>query len=485
MSNEIQKHIDALNDCYLYLYNKERSGCSKIKIEEINRAANKLMSITGKIKSQKKSDNSTTVPQKKLFENNTVYSTKHIEFCYMCRKKLYAQHKHYKHMCPLCGHINWAKRFRKKDLTGKNAVVTGGRIKIGFETALRLLRCGCNVIVSTRFANDALKRYMAEDDYEEWRDRLQIVQVNFTKLNSVEKFIRYIRDTFSTLDILINNAAQTIRRAAEFYKNEMKCAIEDKHENIKLVVDEKIVIPRLNDINSGIRMISDISTQRVPKKASDTKPKSKQEPSVDVTVEDIDEDEIEEVVVEDVDGDGVTTLSIPGEPIDLDTIYPPGKLDEFGQQIDLNRINTWVLEMGHIDIKECVEVHLINSIVPFAIISSLMGLMKRKGNQFTWIVNVSSMEGCFNRTKSTCHPHTNMAKASLNMMTRTSAGTLIKDHIVLCSVDTGWNNNQMPCSYGTVTPVDCLDGAARILDPIFRELKKPGVFYKDFTEHNW
>jgi len=433
MASEIKKHIKALEECYLYLYNKEGSVDNVKYMEELNKCAYKLITVTGKIIKQNTTNNKTIVAQRKLVENNTVFSSKFIDACYMCKRKITSYHKHYQHMCSLCGHINWSKRHIIYNMEGWNTVVTGGRVKIGFETALRLLRNKANVIVSTRFSADALERYKAEKDYDIWKKQLSIVQVNFLSVKSVQEFVNFIKSTYDTLDILVNNAAQTIRRAAEFYQNETKKTIDDPYNNIKLIVDKDLNIPSLNEL----KMLSD----KAPK-------------------DDFDE-------------------------IDIEKYFPPGEVDEFGQQIDLNPINTWVLEMGNIDIKECAEVHLINSIIPFALISSLMPIMKRRGEDFSWIVNVSSMEGCFNREKSTSRPHTNMAKASLNMMTRTSSGTLIKDHVVLFSVDTGWNNNQMPKSYGTVTPVDCVDGAARILDPIYRKLKTPGVFYKDFKETNW
>lgn len=432
MSSEIKKHIKALEDCYVYLYDKEGSVDNVKNIEELDRHARKLITITGKIIRQKNTDNTTIVPQRKLDDVKSVFNSKFVDCCYMCKRRMDKAHKHYKHMCTLCGHINWSKRFVRCDMNGINAVVTGGRIKIGFETAIRLLKNGANVIVSTRFSADALERYKAEKDYDEWKDRLSIVQVNFLSIKSVQKFVDFIKETFTHLDVLINNAAQTIRRAAEFYNNEINKTIEDTDNNIKLIVDKDIKILSLKEIK----------------------------------------------MIENNNEDNCTDINV-------NEYFPPGKLDEFGQQIDLNPINSWVLEMGNIDIQECTEVHLINSIIPFALISALMPMMKKVGSDFSWIINVSSMEGCFNRQKSTSHPHTNMAKASLNMMTRTASGTLIKDHIVLCSVDTGWNNNQMPNSYGTVTPVDCADGAARILDPIYRKLKKPGVFYKDFKETDW
>jgi NAD(P)-dependent dehydrogenase (short-subunit alcohol dehydrogenase family) len=114
-----------------------------------------------------------------------------------------------------------------------------------------------------------------------------------------------------------------------------------------------------------------------------------------------------------------------------------------------------------------------------------------KSNKFetsetSWIINVTSMEGVFNwKYKSSRHPHTNMAKAALNMFTRTCGQYFITSGIVMVCVDTGWNNSQTPLSYDIRTPVDCVDGAARILDPIYRDLKQFGILYKDFEQHAW
>ena len=465
MNDSINKHICALERCYTYLFTKKNSLGHIKYIEELHNRAQSIVSITSKLIKQEESNNSTILPQKQIYDLKTVYSDKHIKACYVCRRSIHTQHNHYTHMCMLCGHINWHKRIATKKMKGVNAVVTGGRIKIGFETATRLLRCGCNVIISTRFADDALERYKAEPDFEDWKERLYIVQVNFLTIASTKKFIQFVMSTFTTLDILINNAAQTIKRVAEFYKNEMTKQIDDTDNNIKLLIDTDLRIESIKD--EYLRQVENTIPDTTSNIVLDTSDTNKEMSLVALAAH---KDDIKDVTK-------YTEY--------VQKIFPEGKLDEFGQQMDMSPVNSWVLEIGDIDIRECAEVHLINSITPFTLISALIPIMKRQGDHFSWIINVSSMEGCFNRKKSACHPHTNMAKASLNMMSRTAAGTLIKDHIVLCSVDTGWNNNQMPKGYDAKTPVDCVDGAARILDPIFRELKKPGVFYKDFMEHDW
>lgn len=111
-------------------------------------------------------------------------------------------------------------------------------------------------------------------------------------------------------------------------------------------------------------------------------------------------------------------------------------------------------------------------------------------------MNVSAVEGRFAvRNKTGGHPHTNMAKAALNMLTRTSARELAAQGVHMCSVDTGWITDENPAprkariaAAGTRTPLDIVDGAARVYDPIVRgEAGAPvsGVFLKDYRVADW
>ena len=108
------------------------------------------------------------------------------------------------------------------------------------------------------------------------------------------------------------------------------------------------------------------------------------------------------------------------------------------------------------------------------------------------------MEGKFYRHKTPNHPHTNMAKAALNMMTRTSAAELAATHrIFMTAVDTGWINDENPRERAAATaaashfqtPIDEVDAAARVLQPVFEGVAtgKPrfGVFLKDYAETEW
>ena len=108
--------------------------------------------------------------------------------------------------------MNFIKRNQKADLSALTALVTGGRIKIGFEICLKLLRDGARVFVTTRFTKDALIRYQQQEDYDAWKDRLHIFGCDFLSQNQVSALIETIKQKVTKLDILINNAAQTLVR---------------------------------------------------------------------------------------------------------------------------------------------------------------------------------------------------------------------------------------------------------------------------------
>ena len=197
--------------------------------------------------------------------------------------------------------------------------------------------------------------------------------------------------------------------------------------------------------------------------------------------------------------------SSDGEPIPVvrsvfifaSFIRPSGHLDINGQQIDLRTTNSWLLKLRDVSIPELVEVMAINALAPFLLNSRLQPLMaSTQGNKY--VVNVSAMEGKFYRHKTPNHPHTNMAKAALNMMTRTSAKDLAeKDGIYMTAVDTGWINDENPRDKAAriaeashfQTPIDEVDAAARVLHPVFHGVstKEPlyGVFLKDFIATEW
>jgi len=173
-------------------------------------------------------------------------------------------------------------------------------------------------------------------------------------------------------------------------------------------------------------------------------------------------------------------------------------LDQDQQQVDLRTINSWRLKLADVSTVELLEVQLVNSIAPFVLTARLKPLMLRHPSRDKHLVNVSAMEGQFNRGhKTDKHPHTNMAKAALNMMTRTSAQDFVADGIHMNSVDTGWVTDEDPVAiaerkveeHGFHPPLDIVDGAARICDPIFTGINTQehiwGQFLKDYVSVPW
>ena len=165
-------------------------------------------------------------------------------------------------------------------------------------------------------------------------------------------------------------------------------------------------------------------------------------------------------------------------PEDAETpshLFPTGALDQDLQQVDLRDRNSWRLTLSEVSSVELLETQLVNAVAPFVLNARLKPLMLRTPERDKHIVNVSAVEGQFyRRFKTTRHPHTNMAKAALNMMTRTSAAEYHADGIHMNSVDTGWVSDEDPVAIAEQKraehrfhpPLDIVDGAARIVDPI-------------------
>ena len=360
-------------------------------------------------------------------------------------------------------------------LEGRTALVTGSRLKIGYQAGLKLLRAGARVIVSTRFPHDAARRYAAEPDFARWSRRLRIHGLDLRHPPSVEVFSRYLDASESRLDLLVNNAAQTVRRPVAFYRH-----LLDREALAwnALPSGEKSILEGHYECRSRL-------AQAPPAEAPAPGGLTLLDPgSVGVGL--VDSARLSQV-----------RMTYDDRACGRE-IFPEGRLDADLQQVDLRSRNSWRMTLAEVPTAELLEVLLINAVAPFVLAARLKPLMLRSRTREVHVVNVSAMEGVFSRgTKTDRHPHTNMAKASLNMLTRTSAPDYARDGIHMNAVDTGWVTDEDPAilsrrkqeEHDFQPPLDVVDGAARILDPFFSGLltgvHASGVFFKDYRPSPW
>jgi len=430
--------------------------------------------------------------------------------CYICHEKTREIHSFYHKMCPKCGDFNMEKRNQVGDLSGKICLVTGGRIKIGYYTALRMLRCNAQlVIVTTRFPKDSAKRYAAEPDFEMWKDRLMIYGLDFKHIPSVVQFTEHLNTILPRLDILINCAAQTIRKPTAYYEHvarfELTTCLEDLSEKEQKVLplDFSMKVTQHKDI--ALRMLSSMG-----KNSSEQGmlTEEKDEEGHVAILHTPQSTSLQYVAMRDSVNISASSLICQIPILEEDRSYneqsfPRDVYDVNQNQADLRQTNSWIQKLDDVPVFEMLEVQTINVTAPFVLNSRLKPLLAKGASHhasssqeaMSFIINVSAMEGQFyRRSKGVTHPHLNMAKASLNMMTRTSAADYAKDSIYMSSVDTGWNNDENPLDLENVAhtyycPLDEVDGAARILDPIFQaysgKQKYFGVFLKDYVPFRW
>ena len=423
-----------------------------------------------------KDKNQNSEKQKVIFKN-----------CYICKEKfgLNNIHSFYGNLCKKCGDYNYSFRTMKLDFTGRIAIVTGGRVKIGYYIATKLLSYGAKVLITSRFPKDTLFKYQNDPEYEKWKNNLIIYPIDFRIFESTIKFVQFIKDNFPHVDILINNAAQTIRRTASYYKYLLPIETKDLSKE-----DDKKIIK--NDfINLQKQLKADESTQ-----APNPQSTKKEIQNSLISLMDNKSKEYQEIlplsviasqirIMEEKSQPHVTVMGGDGQPYD----FSKGK-------------NSWNFEFDEIPFQEFTEVQIINTWTPYYLCVKLKPLMMQSPFPDKYIVNVTSVEGIFSHFKRSSHVHTNMAKAALNMFTRT-CGSYLKDiGIYMTCVDTGWVSpmNEMNSlldkdkknSYENEfvnVPLDELDGAMRVLHPIIEGIKNKnylfGILLKDYVKSPW
>ncbi len=381
--------------------------------------------------------------------------------CYICKQHYTLVDAFYHQLCPECALLNHAKRDARTDLTGKRALLTGGRAKIGMYIALRLLRDGAHTTITTRFPRDAVRRFGSLPDSSEWLHRLRIVGIDLRDPAQVIGLTESVAAQ-GPLDILINNATQTVRRSPGAY--------------------QPLVDAELAPLPDG--PLPEIETFG---HTNDPHPLALQESLAAHPI----------LAAAAARAEELTQQALTAGSSSLERLAAGTAIDAGGLLPDLDDINSWTQRVDEVDPLELLEVQLANSTAPFILISKLRPSMAASQARRKYVVNVSAMEGVFNRGyKGPGHPHTNMAKAAVNMLTRTSAREMFEtDGILMTSVDTGWITDERPhptkvrlAEEGFHAPLDLVDGAARVYDPIVRgEAGEDlfGVFLKDYRPGAW
>ena len=374
--------------------------------------------------------------------------------CYICKVRYTDVHAFYHQLCPTCAAENWARRDARTDLSGRRALLTGGRAKIGMYIALRLLRDGAHLTITTRFPNDAIRRFTAMEDSADWLSRLKIVGIDLRDPTQVIALADSVAAD-GPLDIIVNNACQTVRRTAGSYS-----ALIDAESAPLPPGDRPEVLVLHSAGHDDALPIGAIPDHQ------------------------------------EITPHALTALALTSGSASLAKVAEGTAIDAGGLIPDLDEANSWSRRVHEVDALEMLEVQLCNVTAPFLLVSRLRPALAASPGK-SYVVNVSAMEGQFGgrRYKGAGHPHTNMAKAALNMLTRTSGEDMYADGILMTSVDTGWITDERPHptkarlhEAGFHAPLDLVDGAARVYDPIVRgEAGEDlyGCFLKDYAKVPW
>jgi NAD(P)-dependent dehydrogenase (short-subunit alcohol dehydrogenase family) len=381
--------------------------------------------------------------------------------CYICKQHYTRVDAFYHQLCPDCAAFSHAKRDARTDLSGKRALLTGGRAKIGMYIALRLLRDGAHTTITTRFPRDAVRRFSGLPDSSEWLHRLRVVGIDLRDPAQVIGLADSVAEQ-GPLDILINNAAQTVRRSPGAYSALVEAESAPLADGPK---PELVTFGHTNDAHP-LAIAASVASHPLLARTART-------------------------------AEELTAAAMEAGSSSLEKLAAGTAIDAGGLIPDHHDVNSWTQHVHEVEPLEMLEVQLANTTAPFLLISRLRPAMAASEARRKYVVNVSAMEGQFSRRyKGPGHPHTNMAKAALNMLTRTSAGEMLEtDGILMTAVDTGWITDERPhptkvrlAEEGFHAPLDLVDGAARVYDPIVRgEAGEDlyGVFLKDYKPGAW
>jgi NAD(P)-dependent dehydrogenase (short-subunit alcohol dehydrogenase family) len=390
--------------------------------------------------------------------------------CYICKQHYTRVDTFYHQLCPDCAAFSHAKRDARTDLTGRRALLTGGRAKIGMYIALRLLRDGAHTTITTRFPRDAVRRFAGLPDSAEWLHRLRVVGIDLRDPAQVIALADSVAAE-GPLDILINNAAQTVRRSPGSYSAIIEAERAPLPDG---PLPELVTFGHTNDVHP-LALAASVTSHPLLVGGPTSSVPVNTTPSAEE----------------------LTRAALAAGSSSLEHLAAGTAIDAGGLMADLHHSNSWTQNVDEVDPLEMLEVQLCNTTAPFLLVSRLRPAMAAASARRKYIVNVSAMEGQFGRAyKGPGHPHTNMAKAALNMLTRTSGKEMLEtDGILMTSVDTGWITDERPhptkvrlAEEGFHAPLDLVDGAARVYDPIVQGeagIDLYGVFLKDYRPAAW